>query len=302
MKHLLFVSALCTYVVTCESKYKDVPCEWKSLTGLHFDLKPLIRKEGQKSYYIKDGDIPCTPEEEPTYSYLWNFCSSVTAESMPSSDVCDPTTEKGAVIQFLDRTNDDYKECHVIGRYDSSKDDLDYNLLDERNPTKGVSMTYPLGEMCPNGAFRSATIDVVCDNVDSVIESALEPDVCNYHMVMRSYYGCPKECPITKHGLCNSHGHCAFDSKSKKAYCYCNSGYSGSSCSDKDSSGSSDSYDGLGVQIGLLVTLLVITIALTGIVSFMIYRVTMLRKEKLLENAPQYSSLSGDGGAEMATF
>lgn len=110
---------------------------------------------------------------------------------MPASTVCDPTTKSGAVIQYLDRS-DGYKECHVIGRYDKTKDDLSYKLLDEKNPTKGVSMKYPLGEECPGGSFRSATIDVICDNVDYVIDSALEPETCDYHMVMRSYHGCPK--------------------------------------------------------------------------------------------------------------
>jgi hypothetical protein len=106
-----------------------------------------------------------------------------------------------------------------------------------------------------------------------------------------------QECPITKHGLCNSHGHCAWDKNSKQAYCYCNEGYSGSSCSDKTSSGSDSTYDGLGVQIGLLVTLLVVTVGLAGVISYMVYKVTMLRKEKFMETALEYSSLSG--GAEM---
>lgn len=42
-----------------------------------------------------------------------------------------------------------------------------------------------------------------------------EPTECGYELTMRSQYGCPKECPITKHGLCNSHGHCAYDTAVK---------------------------------------------------------------------------------------
>jgi hypothetical protein len=99
-----------------------------------------------------------------------------------------------------------------------------------------------------------------------------------------------QECPITKHGLCNSHGHCAYDKISRQAYCYCNEGYGGSSCSEQESS---ESYDGLTVQIILLVTLLLITIALGGVIAFMIYRVTALRKERLLENSAEYSVLPG---------
>ncbi len=101
-----------------------------------------------------------------------------------------------------------------------------------------------------------------------------------------------QECPITKHGLCNSHGHCAYDKINRQAYCYCNEGYSGSSCSEKVTE--SESYDGLTVQIILLITLLLITVALGGVISYMIYRVTELRKERLLEGAgAEYSALSG---------
>lgn len=68
------------FVVCVAKKYKDIPCEWKSLTGAHYDLKPLMLTDGAPSFGIKDGDIPCTPEEEPSYSYVWNFCGEVKDE------------------------------------------------------------------------------------------------------------------------------------------------------------------------------------------------------------------------------
>ena len=68
----------------------------------------------------------------------------MTSTSYPDKTVCDESVEQGAVIQYVDRA-DGYKECHVIGRYDASNDDLMFNLLSERNPALGVSMTYPLG-------------------------------------------------------------------------------------------------------------------------------------------------------------
>lgn len=82
---------------------------------------------------------------------------------------------------------------------------------------------------------------------------------------------------MTKHGLCNSHGHCAFDKINKESYCYCNAGYKGDSCSDRDDN---SSYDGFSVQLGLLITLLVITTVLVGIVGVMIYRIFTYRKEQ----------------------
>lgn len=279
-------------VMASPKKGYDVPCEWTSLAGVSFDLKALTKATTESSYYIRDGDIPCTPEEEPTFSYLWNFCSKVTSASYPDKTVCDESVEQGAVLQYIDRS-DGFKACHVIGRYDATNDDLYYKLLSEKNPALGVSMTYPLGESCPSGVLRSATIDVKCSNVEALINSAQEPESCQYHMVMESYYGCPKECPITSNGLCNSHGHCHYDDVKKTAYCYCNEGYSGSSCSSTTSD--HDSYDGKSVQIGLMVTLLIITICLTATISWLIYQVTVMRREKLLEGGGSYSSLSGGG-------
>lgn len=275
-------------------KYNDVPCEWTSLSGVSFDLKPLTKAANDQSYFIKDGDIPCTPETEPTFSYLWNFCSKVTSVSYPDKTVCDESVEQGAVLQYINRA-DGYKECHVIGRYDSNNDDLYYKLLSERNPALGLSMTYPLGESCPNGVLRSATLDVKCANVEWFIDSAQEPSPCQYHLVMESYHACPKECPITANGLCNSHGHCHFDETRKEAYCYCNDGYGGSACSDQ-ASVAGGSYDGKTVQIALMSVLLIITIGLTATISWLIYQVTTMRREKLLEGGGNYSSLS-DGSS-----
>lgn len=96
-----------------------------------------------------------------------------------------------------------------------------------------------------------------------------------------------QECPVTANGLCDSHGHCAFDPKHKKPYCYCNEGYYGGACNSR-SSGTS-SYDGYSVQIGLLVTLLLIALGLTGGVVYMAYEVQEFRKEQINNN---YSSLS----------
>ena len=142
------------------------------------------------AYTIKDGDIPCTPEIEPTYSYVWNFCSAIPTSSDPS--FCNKT---GISLQYLVRASDGYKECHVIGTYDPKQDDLIYSLLDPSDPSKGVSMRYGNGDRCEafktKGVYRSTTLDVQCANVKMSILSATEPNTCQYHMLLKSYYGCP---------------------------------------------------------------------------------------------------------------
>jgi hypothetical protein len=154
--------------------------------GSNYNLQPLMST--RKNYFIKDGDIPCTPEIEPTFSYVWNLCSPVLDINLPS--ICrDAYNSKAAVIQYLN--NSFFKECFAIGKYNPEEDDLEFSLLDPTDPAKGVSMTYPLGDKCQSGQQRSATIDVVCKNTKATVKSANEPTHCNYHLTMESYYGCP---------------------------------------------------------------------------------------------------------------
>eukprot|EP01041_Mallomonas_annulata_P013620 gene13620-28920_t len=157
--------------------------------GVNFDLRPLTRFHEYDSYYIRDGDIPCTPEIEPSYSYLWNICADVT--NIPA--VCSNQTKIGAVLQYLDGKDEEHL-CHVIGKYENGNNDIKMLLLDETDPSKGVSLTYPSGEKCESNSgtsSRTATIDIQCSNVRSTILSATEPSPCHFHLIMKSYFGCP---------------------------------------------------------------------------------------------------------------
>lgn len=289
------VALLVCYTTVAE---RDEECIWKSLSGASYNLQELtITDPKQEVYDITDGDIPCTPETEPTYSFAWNFCGIVTnaSVSLPAS-VC--SGKHGAAMQYLNRLSDGYKECHVIGKYDPTQDDTHFSLLDVSDPSRGVSLKYSTGDKCPSGVLRSATIDVMCANTRVEILSALEPQTCQYHMVMKSYYGCPVECAITSNGLCNSHGHCAYDSKSKSPHCYCNEGYAGPDCGSlapsTKNAPSTQSSIGRSMQISLLVVLLLIAVALTAVVGFMVYKIRAYRKEQ----ADNYTALQSQGGSE----
>jgi hypothetical protein len=243
-----------------------------------------MKQEGQDSYFIKDGDIACTPETEPTYSFVWNLCGKVTQRSVP--EVC--AGKDGAALQYVVRASDGYKECEILGHYDALHDDAEFSVMDVQDPSKGVSMKYADGNVCESGAKRASTIDVHCENVESVIVSALEPEKCHYHMIMKSYYGCPTECPITDGGLCNSHGRCMFDSHQKTAYCYCNEGWYGTAC-DSKTKPPSTAYDGYSVQLGFLITLVFVTIALVVLVAFMVMRINYYRDNpKATANEPMF--------------
>lgn len=267
---------------------KSTPCKWDSKTGAKFDLRPLILPANTDGapYRILDGDIPCTPEIEPSFKYAWNFCASLPPKSVP--ETCTAMGKNGVVLQFLDSAN----SCYIIGHFDASQHLLEYGLLDVNDPSKGLSISYPPGETCsqahPN-VLRKSTINVECANVESVVVSAQEPSLCHYHIDMKSFYGCPTTCPITSNGLCDSHGHCAYDPVAKASYCYCNEGHYGDSCSSTTYSGST-TYDGFSVQLGLLVTLLIVALGLTGGVIYMAYQISEFRKQQISNN---YSSLPG---------
>jgi hypothetical protein len=164
-------------------------CLWTAPDKKHtYDLRPLIVPQNKESYWIVDGDIPCTPEEEPSYGYSWNFCSNVN----PIPEACDKMGKVGVAMQYVYLDEKNY-DCYVIGKYDASKDDLSYTLMNAADPSEGVRMTYPYGEKCAGtDIMRSATIDVQCADVDVQIVSAYATERCSYHLLMKSYHGCPK--------------------------------------------------------------------------------------------------------------
>lgn len=284
------------------------------LAGANFDLRTLKLADSSKtSYNLVDGDIPCTPETEPSYGYAWNFCEPIPASLTP--EPCRNMGKYGVVLQYAEFIKGEYY-CFLLGHFDAKQNELKYKLIDVNDPTKGVVVAYPPGDRCSatNGKLRSASVEVQCANTPAAVVSAQEPVTCEYNLVMKSYYGCPtvcfswildccykcitfilmQECPVTGNGLCDSHGHCAFDKKAKKPYCYCNEGYSGSACSHKGSS-SKAGYDGQSVQIGLLVTLLLVALGLTGGVIYMAYEVQEFRKQQI---SSHYNTLPG-GDREM---
>ncbi len=60
-------------------------------------------------------------------------------------------------------------------------------------------MRYRDGDFCDTAhtVRRSATIDVQCSNTYSTVVSAIEPSLCNYHLVVKSYHGCPQVSYLT---------------------------------------------------------------------------------------------------------
>ena len=75
--------------------------------------------------------------------------------------------------------------------------------------------------------------------------------------------------------LCGGNGHCAYDYDNNAARCFCNHGYSGSSCTENSSSSSKYS----SAMLGLIITLFVIIGILVASVVLMIRQVAAYRDD-----------------------
>ena len=292
---LLFLLSFCiqSNLVTSD----QIPCVWDhNPTGTTFDLRALTKSD---YYFIRDGDDPCTVEEEKAYDFYFNICDQVKGDGVPSS--CDPNGSLqgdgyGAGIQY----DPDSKECKVIGEYLYTLDEYMFSRYDNSDPSKGVTLKLegnPKSKCHHGGMTRSLTIDVICaDKMQPVIDFMREPEHCQYHASIRSVHGCPKECPTTGNGLCDGHGHCAWDGTNSKAHCYCNQGHRGADCSEtfnvdaKANQIAGVPTSNYGTQIGLLGTLLAVVIVLVSGVIFMVYQVYKFRKE----GRQKYNSFQGE--------
>lgn len=259
-----------------------------------FDLRPLMKERGL-TYRITDGDIPCTPEVESAYTYEFKMCADMSASELPAACTAPAVAELvrgSSAVQYLEG-----EECYPIGRYDPQVDDLMYSLYDASDPSKGVSLKYLGYEnlRCHGGVVRSLTVDVICADRQGtstyVVETANEPEVCQYHATMESVWGCPRECPLDAElRLCSAHGHCAFDPVRNKPRCFCNRGWGGESCGRKGKASSRTSGRPTDVQIGLLVPLILISLGLVGTMLYMVKQVMKYR----VEAGASYATLAGE--------
>ncbi len=167
------------------------------------------------------------------YNYVFNICDELPSSAYPS--ICD-LGESGSAIQYSQRA----QACYVIGSYIPNKINS-FKLLDDSDPSQGVSVIYFDGDYCSDKTRRYTQIDVYCSrNVYMEVVSVSEPITCFYKINVESYYGYPEDCILTSNGICNNSGECRYDSNNGKAYCECDIGYSGDDCSELDGDASED--------------------------------------------------------------
>jgi hypothetical protein len=250
---------------------------------------------------------------EQNFTYLFNVCGAV-AGGIPSA--CSTVTgigKAGALqvdTRVLSDPSDDY--CFLAGVYGDSSTKV--SLLDQEDPSKGISVTY-FGSYCHTPMVqRKFRIELECaDKLSPIPTSALEYDHCSYTVTMPSVYGCPLECPVANRALCGGNGHCSYDVDKAAARCFCNhgtplhpppplsplpaslslslslsllslsdyispyQGYRGSSCTEKGEAEEELNYS--PVLFGLIITLFVIIGLLVVAIYFMIRQMSAFKED-----------------------
>jgi len=224
---------------------------------------------------------------------VFNICGAV-QDDIPEK--CDDLAglSKASALQVNTRgtvgEGDDW--CFLVGSYDDKTTKV--TLLEETDPTKGVSLTY-YGDFChakpgQKPVQRTFKIEMACaDRLNPVPTHAYETTACGYTVYMPSVYGCPVECPVSQRQLCGGNGHCSYDYDKHAARCFCNHGFGGADCTKSDAEAlAATGYS--PALTGLIVTLFVIIGVLVAAVVYMFRQVAAYR-----DDVSNYQALSGGG-------
>jgi hypothetical protein len=95
---------------------------------------------------VEDGDIPCTPYVEKNYTYIFNICSNV-ALGVPTACLSMGGLSTAAALQINKNVENDPSDdwCYAVGSYSDKTTTV--SLIDQNDPTKGVSVSYS-GDYC----------------------------------------------------------------------------------------------------------------------------------------------------------
>eukprot|EP01036_Dinobryon_divergens_P043592 gene43592-58055_t len=187
--------------------------------GATFDITGLSRTLEQPSYIITDGVIPCTTTVQPNYTYIYNICNPL-ASGAPSSCTYLTDYSKAASVR-IDVSDPTHESCEITGFYSEST--MKIQLIDQEDPTKGISVIY-YGDYCSNPTTqRRFIINLECeDRLSPVPTQAYEISHCVHTISMPSVYGCPTQCPVAERKLCAGNGHCYYDTDAATSRCFCN--------------------------------------------------------------------------------
>jgi hypothetical protein len=161
----------------------------------------------------------------------------------------------------------------------TSSSKLKWDLIDQDDPIKGISLTYPGGDTCVlagKNVTREFTIQFTCSNsYGRDPDARVKEDLCHYGIEFPTIFGCPLECPFSNRKLCSGQGVCAMDTDAGGPRCFCDDGFDGRDCSYVGKAPVESSCSGFCVA---LVFIVIIMGGLLVAGGFLYYRVWKLAK------------------------
>jgi hypothetical protein len=180
------------------------------------------------------------------WEYYFAMCGQLGPEVQPSTPrtqfhaMCartegsDGTYMSGPTAAF--QLGLDHSGCHRLGG------PVLNTSMEVAGPDPAFGVVYKIqgGDKCDagNGVMKPRSLHVFFECWDDRWnipdnETVTEDTQCEYHIHVRSTYGCPMECNTEDGHLCGGHGFCGYDPKGKRARCFCNDGRGGEVCEEE---------------------------------------------------------------------
>jgi len=262
-----------------------------------FDLSAL-KTSLKSSYRVRDFD----DGPERNYTYVFNVCGNAAVPE--EEDRCVETESGSGPAPVFQIFNDG--RCWRLGKMQTLKaHNLKWALLDQQDPTKGVSMTYLNGDKCSfvrekKNVTREFTIRFKCsDAYGRDPDARVEEDTCAYGIDFETIFGCPTECPFSNRKLCAGNGMCGMDTDLGAPRCFCNEGFDGNDCSYAGTAPVPSACSGFCVALVFVVIFMAGLLIAAG---FIYYRVWKLQKLNVRFGAMTNSLIKGSAGDEEESF
>lgn len=246
-------------------------CVYDTGVGATYDLSYL---KFPGAYSVLDANAA-----QYNFTYFFNVCENTAeypyTENTPSSACVTTTGSTGQTQTGPAPAWQLYNNAELCHRLGNSPTNSNWTLFDSFDVTRGVSLQYFGGDVCPwdkGYAQRSLILHFQCFESGGIthIEPVVETN-CQYEIFLKSTFGCPTECFGSNLKLCSSNGVCGYDSDEKRARCFCNPGYTGDYCTNVVD----DSVN--GTVVGVLVIVSILLVLVLGVLAYLWYRIKNLR-------------------------
>ena len=254
----------------CAIKAKDIHAHFNLS-----DLKPTVFSAKAVSFH--------------DYNYIWTLCKNLSFDNLPTKSALACANQKDKVFAALQiRDNPAAYLCNSLGNVDEGN--MEMQILESDGMIDGVAVTYKGGDEGTKQP-RTLVVEYRCsqDDVTPAVSVVQESTTDVYTAVVRSVHACPTACitNLNTGELCSRHGVCAIDTTAKAARCFCNKGFSGDSCDDKeDDDDDDDDESATPTLIGLNITLLVLIMGVSG---FVIYKT-----KEIVDGDSSYARMDDD--------